>query len=212
MKRSLFYLFVLATLMQACGGPTQHITSYWANKEAIPDKPYKTIYVMAITQNENMQPAIENGLADILSSKGRKVRLNSEIYPPSFSAVKQLSKEELIETIAKTESDGILTLAVLDTKTETTYNQGSYYAPMSYGYYGSYYGYYSHYYPVVYSPGYYSEDKTYYIETNFFDVETDQLLWSIHSSAHNPASLDSFFEEYATTIRKKLLDEGLIDR
>ena len=211
MKKSLFYLFVLAILMQACG-PSQQITSYWANKEAIPDKPYKTIYIMAITQNENMVPAIEQGLADILTSKGRKVRLNSEIYPPSFSAVKQLSKEELIETIANTESDAVLTLAVLHTKTETTYNQGSYYAPMNYGYYGSYYGYYNHYYPVVYSPGYYSENKTYYIETNFFDVETDQLLWSIHSSAHNPSDLDSFFEEYATTIRNKLRDEGLLEK
>ena len=204
-------MFVLAILMQACG-PSQQITSYWANKEAIPDKPYETIYIMAITQNENMEPVVENELADILISRGRKVRLNSEIYPPSFSAVKQLSKEQLIETIANTESEAVLTLAVLDTKTETTYNQGSYYAPMSYGYYGSYYGYYNHYYPVVYSPGYYSEDKTYYIETNFFDVETDQLLWSIQSSAHNPSDLDSFFKEYAATIINKLHDEGLIER
>jgi len=197
--------------MQACG-PSQRITSYWANKEAMPKEPYKTIYIMAIAQNENLQPAIENELADVLISRGRKVMMNSQIYPPSFSAVKQLSKEQLIETIANTGSGGVITLAVLDTKTETTYNQGANYAPMSYGYYGSYYGYYNHYYPVVYSPGYYSTNKTYYIETNFFDVKTDQLLWSIQSTASNPSSLESFFKEYSVTILKKLREEGLIDK
>jgi len=209
MKKSFFYLFLLAVLVQACG-PSQKITSYWANKEAMPEVPYKTIYIMAITQNENMQPAVENELADVLISRGHKVMMNSQIYPPSFSAVKQLSKEQLAETIANTGSEAVITLAVLDTKTETTYNQGVNYAPMNYGYYGSYYGYYNYYYPVVYSPGYYSENKTYYIETNFFDVKTDQLLWSIHSTATNPSNLDSFFKEYASTILNKLRQEGLI--
>lgn len=211
MKHSFIYFFFLAVIVSACS-PSQQVTSYWVNKEAIPEKPYKTIYIMAITQNENMQPAVENELADVLISRGRKVMLNSQIYPPSFSAVKQLSKDQLIETIANTGSDAVLTVAVLDTKTETSYNQGSYYAPMSYGYYGSYYGYYNHYYPVVYSPGYYSVNKTYYIETNFFDVKTDQLLWSIQSKAYNPSDFDSFFKEYTRTILTKLREEGLISK
>jgi len=211
MKKSIFYSILLAIVMSACS-PSQSVTSYWANKEAIPDQPYKTIYIMAITQNENMQPAVENELADVLISRGRKVMLNSQIYPPSFSAVKQLSKEQLIETIANTGSGAVLTVAVLDTKTETSYNQGVSYSPMNYGYYGSYYNYYNYYYPVVYSPGYYSVNKTYYIETNFFDVKTDQLLWSIQSKAYNPSDFDSFFQEYARTILNKLWQEGLISK
>lgn len=211
MKQTFFYLVLITALIAACS-PSQEVTSYWVNKEAIPKEPFKTIYIIAITQNENMKPAVENGLADVLVSRGNKVVLNSQIYPPSFSAVKQLTKEQLVETIAKTGSDAVLTLAVLDTKTETTYNQGSSYAPMSYGYYGSYYGYYNHYYPVVYSPGYYSTNKTFYIETNFFDVKTDQLLWSIQSQAYNPDNFDSMFKEYTRTILAKLREEGLIKK
>ncbi|NCA87184.1 MAG: hypothetical protein EOM83_16755 [Clostridia bacterium] len=211
MKHTFFYLLLLATLISACS-PSQKVTSYWVNKEAIPKEPFKTIYILAITQNENMQPAVENELADVLVSRGHKVVLNSQIYPPSFSAVKQLTKEQLVEIITKTGSEAVLTLAVLDTKTETTYNQGSSYAPMSYGYYGSYYGYYNHYYPVVYSPGYYSTNKTYYIETNFFDIKTDQLLWSIQSQAYNPDNFDNMFKEYTRTILAKLREEGLIEK
>lgn len=211
MKHTFFFLVLLATLVYACS-PSQKVTSYWVNKEAIPKEPFKTIYIIAITQNENMKPAVENELADVLVSRGHKVALNSQIYPPSFSAVKQLTKEQLVETIAKTGSEAVLTLAVLDTKTETSYNQGSSYAPMSYGYNRSYYGYYNYYYPVVYSPGYYTTNKTFYIETNFYDVETDQLLWSIQSQAYNPDNFDRMFKEYTRTILMKLREEGLIKK
>lgn len=197
--------------MLACS-PSQKITSYWADKDAKPAEPCNSIYIMAITQNETRQPLLENELADVLISRGRKVVLNSEIFPPSFSAVKELTKEQLAETIKNRGCDAVLTLAVLDTKTETSYNQGTAYYPMSYGYYGSYYGYYSHYYPVVYSPGYYSVNKTYYIETNFFDVETDRLLWSIQSEAYNPSDIDSAFKDYASLILNKLRQEGLISK
>ena len=60
----------------------------------------------------------------------------------------------------------MLTLALLDSKTVESYNPGTVYYPMNYGYYGSYYGYYNYYYPEVYSPGYYSVDKTFYLEAN----------------------------------------------
>ncbi len=209
MKFSFYYFLLFAVFISACSSPSQTVTSYWANKVAN-NGPYDTIYIIAMTQNKKMEPAVENSLADVLISKGHKVVMNSQVYPPSFSAVKQLTREQLAETISGTGSDGILTLAVLDTKTETSYNPGTSYAPMNYGYYGSYYGYYNHYYPVVYSPGYYTENKTYYIETNFFDVKTDELIWSIQSQAYNPKNFDSMFEEYTRVILNKLREEGMI--
>lgn len=212
MKNLFYALFLSTVFISACGGPTQKVTSFWANKEAISGKPYDTIYIMAITKNENRQPLIENSLADMLIARGHHVVLNSQVYPPSFSAVQQLTREQLAETISGTGSTGIFTLAVLDTKTETTYNPGITYSPMSYGCYGSYYGYYNHYYPVVYSPGYYSENKTYYIETNFFDVKTDELLWSIQSQAYNPEDFDRMFDEYKRIIVRKLQEEGIIKK
>ena len=81
---------------------------------------------------------------------------------------------------------------------------------MNYGMYGSYYGYYSYYYPMVYSPGYYTTNKTYYLESNFYDLEEDLLLWSIQSEAYNPSSIDSWFDQYSYDLLKELKREGLI--
>jgi len=211
MKRTFIYLLILTALAIACSTP-QKITSYWVNKEAVPTGPYKAIYFIAITQNQSTQPIVENMMADLLVSRGRKVVLNSELYPPSFSATSQLSREQLVDNITRTGCDGVLTATVLDTKTTETYHQGASYAPMNYGYYGSYYGYYNYYYPIVYSPSYYTTDKTYYIETNFFDVKTDKLMWSIHSEAYNPSDLESFFKGYSKVILDKLIAEGLIEK
>jgi len=78
--------------------------------------------------------------------------------------------------------------------------------------YGSYYGYYNHYYPQVYSPGYYATDKTYYIESNFYDMASDELLWSIQSEANNPSSVESWFNEYSYQLIDELKKEGLVTK
>ncbi len=83
---------------------------------------------------------------------------------------------------------------------------------MNYGMYGSYYGYYNHYYPQVYSSGYYTSDNTYYIESNFYDLEQDQLLWSIQSEAYNPPTLDKWFDRYSYDLLDELKKEGLISK
>jgi hypothetical protein len=120
------------------------------------------------------------------------------------------TREQLTEVIKKTGCDAVFVIALLDVKTVETYQPGTAYYPMTYGMYGSYYGYYNYYYPQVYSPGYYTTDKTYYIESNFYDVEEDKLLWSIQSEAYNPSDLDSWFDRYSYDLLNELRNEGLI--
>ncbi|MBE0639675.1 MAG: hypothetical protein IH598_14245 [Bacteroidales bacterium] len=211
MKKLFYLVFLIAVLLSSCTTP-QKVTSYWVNKEAIKNEPYKSIYVFVIIPNESNAPLIENKLADVFVSRGRKVVLNSELYPPSFSGKDQITKDHLVENINWLGCDGVFTVTLLDTKTVETFNQGSSYAPMNYGYYGSYYGYYNYYYPIVYSPSYYSTDKTYYLETNFFDVASDKLVWSIHSEAYNPSDIESMIQNYSKTILNKLREEGLISK
>jgi len=64
---------------------------------------------------------------------------------------------------------------------------------VNYGSYGNYYGYYNYYSPQVYSPGYYSVDKTFYLETNAYDLASDKLLWSVQSEARNPSENISLY-------------------
>jgi len=210
MKSTLLYTLLLAVILSACA--SQKITTSWINPESVSKGPYESIFVMVMAQSNAASFDIEDRMAETLASRGRKSVLSSSVFPAQLSAAESLTQDQMAEIIKRTGCDAVFIIAVLDVLSVETYNPGTAYYPMSYGMYGSYYGYYNFYYPQVYSPGYYSTDKTYYIETNFYDVASDQLLWSIQSEAYNPTSLESWFNEYSYNMVKELKNEGLIEK
>ena len=210
MKSKLLYTLLFATILSGCA--SQKITTSWINPEARSKGPYESIFVMVMAQSNAASFDIEDRMAETFASRGRKSVVSSSVFPAQLSAAESLSRDEMAEAIKRTGCDAVFIIAVLDVLSVEAYNPGTAYYPMNYGMYGSYYGYYSHYYPQVYSPGYYSTDKTFYIETNFYDVASDQLLFSIQSEAYNPSSLDSWFNEYSYQLINELKSEGLITK
>ena len=209
--KSIIYSFVLLLILSACT-PSQQITSSWVNREALPKGPFKSIFILTITNNLNSKITIENEMAKLLTSRGRVVVKSSDIFTPVFKANTELTKEKMAQVIKDLGCDAVYTIAVLDVKTEEHFEPGTTYDPMSRGFYGSFYGYYGYYTPQVDEPGYYVTDNTYYIESNFFDLASDQLLWSIQSDAYNPSSLESWFHGYSKSILSQLKREGLIEK
>jgi hypothetical protein len=70
--------------------------------------------------------------------------------------------------------------------------------------YGGWYGYrYS-------SPGYYQEDKTFYVETNFYSLPETKLLWSGTTSSLNPNKLDRTIDDVINTLKGQLQKQKLI--
>ncbi len=209
MKSKFLYILPFALMLSACG-PSQKITNSWISPEAGTKSPYESIFVIVMSQSKETSFSVEDRMAATIASRGQKVVLASSVFPPNLSISENFSREQMAEAIKKTGCDAVFVIALLDVKTEEYYQPGSAYYPMNYGMYGSYYGYYNYYYPQVYSSGYYSSDNTYYIETNFYDLEQDHLLWSIQSEAYNPSSLDSWFDNYAYDLLNELKNEGLI--
>ncbi len=210
MRHTLISLLLLA-LLSACTS-SQEITSTWVNREALPKGPYKSIFVLALVQNINAKIDVENEMARLLASRGRKVVKSSDIFTPRFLSENKLSKEKMAQIIKDSGCDAVYTIALLDVKSEDRYQPGTAYYPISHGYNGNYYGYFGNYYLQVNEPGYYVTDKTYYIETNFYDLATDQLLWSIQSDACNPSSIQSWFHGYSRLMIFELRKEGLIKK
>ena len=210
MKIKFLIVPLLALTVSACG-PSQKITTSWINPEAASRDPYKSIFVIVLSQNTGDSFSVEDRMAGIISSRGQKAVVSSSVFPPKLSISEDFTREDMAEAIKRTGCDAVFMISALDVQSVETYQPGRAYYPMDYGMYGSYYGYYSYYSPMVYSPGYYTTDKTYYIETNFYDVKEDLLLWSIQSEAYNPSSLDKWFDQYSYDLLNELANEGLID-
>jgi hypothetical protein len=211
MKLKIFALLILVISFSGCG-PTQKITGFWSDPDAATMGPYSKIFVIVLSPDKDKSNFLELEIRKTLVSRGFKVVRFSDIFPPGLSISESYTKEMLAEAIKKTGSDAVLTLALLDSKVVESYNPGSTYSPMSYGFYGSYYGYYNYYAPVIYTPGYYSVDKTFYLETNAYDLASDKLLWSIQSEAHNPKDTESGFKTYSNLLTSYLKGKGLNKR
>ena len=205
------YLVALAlvTIIGACS-PSTKIIGSWTGPNT-PSEPYKSVFVTAISENLVARQTIENDIDAMLEKAGVEAESSFEIIPPGFKATPE-NKEATVVAIREGGSEAILTVALLDQTSETRYVPGStMYSPMGYGgYYGRFYGYYSYYNPVMYSPGYYSTDKSYYLEINLYDANTEELVWSAQSETTNPSSIETFSNSFAQLVVNRLIKDGLI--
>lgn len=208
------YLFIstIALLLISCS-PSQEVLSSWVNKEALNGKKYKKVFVMALTQNQSSKTIVEYDLASSLKELGYESVKSIDALAGSFRESTQPSKEDVLAKIRESNCDLILTASLLDSKTETRYVPGTsaYYAPYpTYGYYGGFGNYYGYYAPAIYSPGYYTTDKTYYLEANLFDVDSEKILWSVQSASYNPGSIKEFSSSYCKLLVYQATDDGLL--
>lgn len=211
MKRNTIVILI-ALALGACK-PGTEITSSWRDTDApAVASDINTILVTALTPRVSARQSVENDLATALQEKGYRTVKSIEVLPPTFTNGEKPDKKELLSRISETQADAILTVALIDEETETRHVPGNYgYAPLpAFGYYGTFWGYYNNLYPSVYSPGYYEEDKVYFIETNLYDAETEKLLWSAQSETYNPRSLADFADNFAEVMVSKLEEDGLL--
>jgi hypothetical protein len=190
MKMKTFLQLSLVGLMIACSPSTQ-ISKTWTDPSWTQGSPapFKKVLVVAPLKDEASRRIAED---KIVASITRVTAVQSYNYiKPADTA-----QGKLDEKMKKDGIDGIILMRLTDVNKSVSYNQGSSY--------GGWYGYrYS-------SPGYYSEDKTFYVETNFYAVAGNKLLWSGTTATLNPDKLDKTLDDIIIAIRTELYSKGLI--
>jgi hypothetical protein len=210
-KFSLFVSALFIFILISCG-PSQKITSSWINPE-LKEKPnYKKIFIMALAQNPNYKATIEQDLAYAATAKKMQVIKSSEFFQPNFTSTgttAPVDKEVILKKVRESGCDVIMTVALVDKKSETHYVPGTTaYSPyMGYGGMGAYGfgGYYGYAYPSMYStPGYYAEDQTYFLQANLFDAASEKLIWAAQSEAYDPSKISTFSKDYSALLVERL--------
>ncbi len=82
---------------------------------------------------------------------------------------------------------------------------------MTYGYYRGFYTYWYGSYDRVYTPGYYESSTEIFLESNLYDVATEELLWSAQSKSVNPESIPELVRDYAEVLVRDLLAKNVIE-
>lgn len=213
MTRIIFNILALFFLFSSCNTPS-NITSSYVNKEVTPKASYQSIFVFAITPDTKVKLNVENRMEKLLNSRGKKVVKSSVLFPQTDSGIARLSVDQNVDAIKEAGCDAILTITGISDESNKNYNPGTAYVPstVGFGYNAGYYGYYNYYVPLVSTPGFYTAEKNYYMETNFYDLESNKLLWAIKSTTYNPGSFEIWFQDYSGTILSQLKKDGLIKK
>lgn len=201
---------ITAVILQGCYSTS--ITASWMADDHNPKK-YEELLVIGMSTNVAARATVEDELVYYLRLKGINAIAASSVLPPDRSIVSEPTevKQKKLQEMG---IDGIFAISLREHKESTKYVQGtSTYAPMSFygGYYSSFYSYYPHMYGNVYQPGYYVASETIFLNSNLFDVDSGDLLWSAQSETTDPSDLDNFANSYARSMTTHLLKRKILE-
>jgi hypothetical protein len=204
---------VLTFVVSSCSSSSMRIMATWINPKDPPvSQPGKhKIFIFAMTQNYDAQLNLENDLASAAEAKGIKTVKSIDAFGPIVTLDQLPKTDVLLKAIRDLGCDAIFTIALVDQEDKTHYVQGSssgVYTP--YGGYGYYYSGYYAYTPSFYAPGYYTTSKTYFIESNLFNANTEKMLMSMQSKVVNPPDIVKASKQYTQMLVTELQAHGLM--
>ncbi|MCD4683297.1 MAG: hypothetical protein K8R86_08460 [Bacteroidales bacterium] len=206
MKLKALLPLILIALMFACS-PSTKLINTWVDPSLTSEtvKPFEKVLVIARVKDETSNRITEDKIV---------AKINTPALPSyGFLLPSDTNQMVVDEKLKKDGFDGLITMRLTEVNETLNYQQGSggYYGGHYGGYYGGYYrgrpgGYYGYY----STPGYYTQDKTFYVETSIISLETGKLMWSGTTTTLNPIQLDETLDDIIYTIRKELMKQGLI--
>jgi hypothetical protein len=214
MKKSylLFTAIITTVIITACSSARQ--SGVWVNTEKIQGKSFNKIFIIVMTANVEARAKLENDLAAAAVLKGYNAVKSIDVMPPTLSDPKSESKEQIAAKVKESGCDAVLVTSLLKKEESSRYipGAGDYSMLPYYSWGGRYRSYYSHWYPTLYSPGYYTNENTYFMQSNLYDAASEEVMWSVQSKVFAPSSLDSFSKEYIYGLIKRLENENLLKK
>ena len=229
--------FCVAVLFSvtACTSSSNLLGS-WNSKDSAPRK-YHKLYVMALFPNMETRVAAEEAIAEALNAKGIRARVSHDEFPmvgkvdelmgmARDSSMIENLKQGFREKVAKKGADGLMMISAYDVQKVKEYHSGGpsiTVAGPAYGYYpngynseaasfghGTYYDYYGYQVATVQSKGYYTTSATYFLQTNIYDVGTEQLIYAAQSKTVNYKDLGDEAAKLASIIADDVAEKGVL--
>jgi hypothetical protein len=198
---------LLITLLTTCGGTTK-VTGSWAKPGNEPTN-YKKVVVLGIGANSVNRRIFEDQVETRLEAKGYPVIAALDLLPPN-AAIGTITREIVFSIFESADIDAVFTMSLRHQEDTRRYvpAQGTYYTP----YYSTmgFYDYYSGFGTYYYSPGYYTGSVQVFLEANFFDLETNELIWSAQTKSTDVASIETMAVQFADAIVADFISKNVL--
>lgn len=207
MKKITFLLLAVVTILLWSCSSTMNYT--WT-KDGYEGRSYEKILVIVEAQTKQGRVNGENAIVAALTKEGVTATNSVSVFPPNENT-HDLSEDEIEDRILEGGYDGVLITSLVDARSrEVREGGGTYYQP-------TYYRYGRHVrrgYVHMQEPEYYRQEKTFVLETQFFDVadraNKESVVWSGQSELTDPSSAESAAKSYSKKLVRTLLESGKI--
>lgn len=211
----------MITCMVLAGcSPSTELRVAWKTGEYAP-KHFSNIGILALLKSNEARIDVENGIADALRAQGIRATTTWDIWPfannqeimKKMGYDKGKMKEVIQKKVAEQKMEALMIITLFDAFKEERYVPGKSvsvgvvgFTPGMYPAYGySYYGYYGYAYDIMTTPGYYVDASTYFVESNLYDISTEQLIWTGQTSTVIQSSPESEAEKLGRVLVKGLI-------
>lgn len=208
-KQHLFFLLAIISILMACSTARESAV-VWVNTEKIQGKSFNKIFVIVLTKDLQARTKLENDLATAAMENGYQAVKSINAIGPLLQEEKALLKEEIVKKVKESGCDAVFVASLLKKEEKERYVSGNT-AYIGGGYYG-YYGFYNHWYPTVATEGYYTKENNYFMQSNLYDVASEDAMWSVQSTIFDPSNLNRFSKTYMASVIKQLESKGLLNK
>mgnify|MGYP001828686552 CR=1 FL=1 len=181
---------------------------------------YSNIMIVGVSDSEQLRRAYETYFADHIRERGAQ----------SIASYKLISHKDEMElgddknsfhsivksAVEGSDIDAVLITHLLSIEEDEIYRPSMEYQP-AYGpvyytatYYDNMHGYHGYVTTYVGQPGYLTNEKTYLLESNLYDVKSEELVWTTRSKTFSPESMEQAIEELTGSIIDDLVSRKII--
>ena len=184
---------------------SSYITTAWKAPGISPQK-HKKILVLGLINDpdKTIREKMEQHIVGDLIELGYNAVCSCEEFNPK--AFENMSEKVALDKLSNSGIDAVLTIVMLNKVKEKNY------VPARINNQDRFWGYYSNMYGRVYSPGYYTTDTKYFWESNFYNLDTKELLYSAQSQSFDPQSAATMGHEYGLMIVKNMVKNNVLQK
>ena len=201
MRNLILSLIVISTLV-SCGPSTKMEKSWMEPGASVTASAPNKVLVIAMVKDETSRRVIEDHLVKRVSGTGV-----ASYTLVSTDMLKEASDEALKKILTDGKFTHIILMRLADVEKETSYVPGT--TTSFYGGYGRYYGYGAGMYST---PGYYTTDKNYFVETTVYSINPDKLLWTGTTKTVNPSKVEKTVNDIADVVAEKMKKDGFLKK
>lgn len=191
-------IFALTAMLYGCTS-TKIVSSWRDPNTTVQEGQFKKVLIVALVQNESTRRTVEDQL--VAHFKGNAVASYNYLKADEMSSDSTGMKVKFMND----GFDGMITMQLVKVDKDVNYVPGSYptayYSPWGYGAYA--WGAYS-------TPGYYTVDDNYKVETNVYKLSPQKLVWSGVTSTLEPGSVEKAVSEIVAAIKEEMEEEGFL--